>query len=156
MIEYVQGDATRPLGSGPKIIVHVCNDIGAWGRGFVLALSKRWPGPESEYKKQWKQAQQEKRRLELGHIQVVTVEDDILVVNIIGQRGLRSRRRRKVVVYDAVREGLVRVRKLAKSIATVHMPRIGCGLAGGDWSVMEKIVQEELADHGIPVTVYDF
>ena len=87
---------------------------------------------------------------------MVTVEDDILVVNIIGQRGLRSRRRRKVVVYDAVREGLVRVRKLAKSIATVHMPRIGCGLAGGDWSVMEKIVQEELADHGIPVTVYDF
>ena len=41
-IRYVTGDATRPEGEGPKIIVHICNDIGAWGRGFVLALSKRF------------------------------------------------------------------------------------------------------------------
>jgi hypothetical protein len=32
---------------------------------------------------------------------------------------------------------------------------MGAGLAGGDWSVIEKMIQEELCDWGIPVTVYD-
>lgn len=45
-IKYLKGDATQPLVSGNKIIVHVCNDIGAWGKGFVLAISKRWAQPE--------------------------------------------------------------------------------------------------------------
>ena len=33
------------------MIVHVCNDIGAWGKGFVMAISNRWPEPESRYRK---------------------------------------------------------------------------------------------------------
>lgn len=43
---YVYGDATVPLGTGNRIIAHICNDTGAWGRGFVLFLSRR--APESE------------------------------------------------------------------------------------------------------------
>ena len=45
-INDVIGDATQPVGAGPKIIVHVCNDIGGWGRGFVVAISNHWPEPE--------------------------------------------------------------------------------------------------------------
>ncbi len=41
-INYVKGDATAPIGIGNKIIVHICNDIGRWGKGFVMALSKKW------------------------------------------------------------------------------------------------------------------
>ncbi len=51
MINYVKGDATSPIGDGVKLIVHVCNDIGAWGAGFVLALSKKWITPEKQYKR---------------------------------------------------------------------------------------------------------
>jgi hypothetical protein len=40
-IAYHVGDATMPVGDGPKILVHICNNIGAWGRGFVVALSRR-------------------------------------------------------------------------------------------------------------------
>ena len=39
-INYLKGDATEPT-KKPAIICHVCNDIGGWGRGFVLALSKK-------------------------------------------------------------------------------------------------------------------
>ena len=49
-IQYIKGDATQPTGNGNKIIVHVCNDIGGWGKGFVMALSKRWKAPEQEYR----------------------------------------------------------------------------------------------------------
>jgi hypothetical protein len=39
--------------------------------------------------------------------------------------------------------------------ASVHMPRIGCGLAGGAWDKMEPIIEEALIKEGITVTVYD-
>jgi hypothetical protein len=35
------------------------------------------------------------------------------------------------------------------------MPRIGCGLAGGKWEEVGKIVEEELVNRGVTVTVYD-
>ena len=53
-INYLEGDATQPIGNGPKIIVHVCNDIGGWGKGFVVAISKRWKEPEAEYRRWYK------------------------------------------------------------------------------------------------------
>jgi hypothetical protein len=44
-ISYLKGDATNPLGQGTKAIAHICNSTGSWGKGFVLALSKRWKKP---------------------------------------------------------------------------------------------------------------
>ncbi len=39
--------------------------------------------------------------------------------------------------------------------ASVHMPRIGCGLAGGRWPRVEPLIVERLVRRGIEVTVYD-
>jgi hypothetical protein len=36
------------------------------------------------------------------------------------------------------------------------MPRIGCGLAGGKWELIEPIIVRTLSEHDIAVTVYDF
>ncbi|HJZ91138.1 MAG TPA: hypothetical protein VKE40_09715 [Gemmataceae bacterium] len=47
-ITYQNGDATQPQALGVKMICHACNDIGARGKGFVLALSRRWEQPEAE------------------------------------------------------------------------------------------------------------
>ena len=40
--------------------------------------------------------------------------------------------------------------------ASVHMPRIGCGLTGGEWPEIEKIIDETLCAAGVEVFVYDF
>lgn len=154
-VEYKTGDATAPIGSGNKIIVHVCNDVGGWGRGFVLAISKRWAEPEQRYRS-WHKGQ-EKQPFALGEVQFVQVEDPIWIANLIGQRDIRALDGIPPVRYEAIREGLQKVALEAKRLnASVHMPRIGCGLAGGDWNVVSKIVEEELANIGVPVTVYDF
>ncbi|WP_261986759.1 hypothetical protein [Actinomadura sp. HBU206391] len=50
-LRIIKGDATSPQAKGPKIITHVCNDRGGWGKGFVLAISRRWPEPEREYRR---------------------------------------------------------------------------------------------------------
>ncbi|TGN76338.1 hypothetical protein E5083_14125 [Streptomyces bauhiniae] len=106
-IVYIRGDATAPCAEGARVIAHVCNDIGGWGRGFVSALSKRWPEPEAAR-------------------------------------------------YEAIDAALGRLAgQVIELGASVHMPRIGCGLAGGEWPLVEPLVTERLTGRGIPVTVYD-
>jgi hypothetical protein len=48
-IQYRIGDATALTTDGNKLIAHICNDIGGWGKGFVLAISIRWPQPDAAY-----------------------------------------------------------------------------------------------------------
>ena len=36
----------------------------------------------------------------------------------------------------------------------MHMPRIGTGLSEGNWSVVSELIDEQLARHGLNVTVY--
>jgi len=106
-INYVIGDATNPAGDDPKIIVHVCNDIGGWGRGFVVALSKRWPEPEQSYRA-WHRGE-EKTLFALGEVQFVQVADNIWVANMIGQRDVRTVSGVPPVRYEAIRNALKRV-----------------------------------------------
>jgi hypothetical protein len=55
-----------------------------------------------------------------------------------------------------VETGLLRVAEMAKvKQAGVHMPRIGCGLAGGTWDKIDPIIQRTLCDQGVRVIVYD-
>jgi O-acetyl-ADP-ribose deacetylase (regulator of RNase III) len=153
-INYVKGDATHPPGEDPRIVVHVCNDIGAWGAGFVLAVSKKWPAAERGYR-EWHKSSGE-LPFELGQVQFVQVEPAVWVANLIGQRGVTGSRGVPPIRYDAVREGLARVASFAAQHgASVHMPRIGCGLAGGTWEEVGRLVEEELAEKGVAVTVYD-
>jgi O-acetyl-ADP-ribose deacetylase (regulator of RNase III) len=153
-IQYCTGDATAPIGEGPKIIAHVCNDMGGWGKGFVVAISRRWSEPEAAYRKWYADKEP---TFELGAIQVVPVEDGLWVANMIGQRGLRKGPDGPPIRYAAIRECLGKLAKEAKQHdASVHMPRIGCGLAGGQWEEIEPLIAETLLDAGVKVTVYDF
>ncbi len=70
-IRFLKGDATCPQAKGVKIIAHVCNDQGKWGKGFVMALSARWPGPEQAYR-QWYR-DRARNDFGLGSVQLVQV-----------------------------------------------------------------------------------
>ncbi|MFJ5779121.1 Appr-1-p processing protein [Streptomyces sp. NPDC093094] len=153
-IVYVRGDATAPTAKGPRVIAHVCNDIGGWGKGFVLALSRRWPQPEAAYRA-WHR-ERATNDFGLGALQLVQVEPYVWVANMIGQRGTRTGSKGVPVRYEAVDTALDALAGRAAALgASVHMPRIGCGLAGGRWSRVEPLVTGRLVRRGIPVTVYD-
>ena len=153
-ITYVIGDATDPSREKPGIIVHVCNDIGAWGKGFVLALSKRWREPEREARAWYKGERTPPHAL--GEVQFVQVEEALWVANLIGQHGIRRKNGVPPIRYQAIQDGLNRVAEYARIRgATVHMPRIGCGLAGGVWDKIEPMINAELVNKGILVVVYD-
>lgn len=186
-LHYVSGDATSVTnGNGPKIIVHVCNDIGAWGKGFVMAIHSKWPGVRKKYKTWHKKG----TRFRLGAVQIITVtkamcanapahealrnaSSRLAVANIIGQRGIRRDTNMTPIKYEAVEEGLHAIGDYASQMQcspgsikdrsppdagspSLHMPRIGCGLAGGRWSHIEPIILKTLdAFPTLHVYVYD-
>lgn len=155
-IQYVIGDATQPLdvGTSERFIVHVCNDVGAWGAGFTRALSRLSPKPEQSYRNMIRAT----RPNCLGSASIVKVDGEagIFCANMIAQQGLPSRERRVVIDYPALEQCLGVVGKIAYDWgASAHMPRIGCGLAGGDWPTVERLIEQTLCARGIPVVVYD-
>lgn len=167
-IIYTRGDATVPQVDdrvpSPAIIAHICNNVSAWGKGFVLAISKRWTEPEREYR-QWF-AQRESNDFGLGQIKIVPVEEDIAVANMVAQHSLRPKDGCPPIRYEALEQCLEALAAHAwkmgtdwhgrETPASVHMPRIGCGLSGGQWEAIEPLIKYTLIRAGVPVKVYDF
>jgi O-acetyl-ADP-ribose deacetylase (regulator of RNase III) len=154
-LRFVKGDATSPQAKGPKIIAHVSNDIGGWGKGFVVAISRRWKEPERAFR-QWHR-ERAGNDFGLGATQLVQVQPDVWVANMVGQRGIKSGSGGPPVRYEAIERCLHTVAGHAAELkASVHMPRIGCGLAGGKWERIEPMIVAALCGRDIPVTVYDF
>ncbi|WBV59261.1 macro domain-containing protein [Chryseobacterium camelliae] len=153
-IELIKGDATKPQVEGNKIITHICNDIGGWGKGFVLAISKRWKTPENEYRNWFKSD----KNFNLGEIQMVQVEKDLWVCNMIGQhKTISNSNGIPPIRYEAVEKCLEKLSDESLRLnASIHMPRIGCGLAGGKWEEIETIIERTLLKNNLEVYVYDF
>jgi len=146
-ITYVTGDATYPIGDGNKLLVHIVNNKNEWelGLGFVLALSKKWSAPEFAYRM--------KKKHDLGEVQFVRVTDKIIVANMVAQHGVKKSASDKPIRYDALRRCLVNVNDMAiQTNSSIHGPRFGAGLAGGDWMEIEKIINEVVY---CPITIYD-
>lgn len=153
-IAYVEGDATAPQGSGPRVIAHICNDIGGWGAGFVRAISRRWRAPEADFRTWYRGRAQ--NDYALGAVRLVRVEDGLWVANLIGQHGIGSGPDGPPVRYPAIGTALAALGDRCLELnASVHMPRIGCGLAGGTWDRVEPLIDEHLTGRGVGVTVYD-
>jgi O-acetyl-ADP-ribose deacetylase (regulator of RNase III) len=151
---FLTGDATDPQAEGNLIIAHICNSLGGWGKGFVLAISKLWPQPEEEYRR-WHRLRAD-NDFELGAVQFVQVTPCIWVANMIAQEGMKTGKNGSPIRYEALELCLKQVAdKAIETESSVHMPRIGCGLAGGRWDLIEPIVLRTLDMKGIAVTVYD-
>jgi O-acetyl-ADP-ribose deacetylase (regulator of RNase III) len=152
MISYIKGDATCPQASGPKVIAHICNDVGGWGKGFVLAISKRWVQPEVAYRKWYNN--RKINSFGLGNTDFILVNKDLWVANMVAQHGLGTHNGQPPIRYDSLEKCLESVATFSKdNKASVHMPRIGCGLAGGRWDKIEPVILKCL--EGVLVFVYD-
>lgn len=151
-LTVVKGDATEPIGEGIKIIPHVCNDRHRFGAGFVLALKQKWPEVETVYREMF-----ENEKGELGEISIKQVEDNIYVVNMIAQHGT-GEYEGKPIRYGSLAFCMEKVGILAKRLkgSSIHAPKFGCGLAGGDFRIVKNLIKLLWLDEGIDVTIYEF
>ena len=120
-----------------------------------MIAAGKWEQPEKEYR----QIPAKKRKL--GYVQYIPVGDNTFIVNMIGQHDIKTNEFGVPPVrYGAIKTCLQKTAEFAQSLnngantVSIHMPRIGCGLAGGDWSIMEKVIEEAVGD--VEVVVYDF
>ena len=141
------------------VIGHQVNCFGVMGGGLALQIAERWPIVLKEY--QWyinTVLSWSTRKNFLGHCQIVqaTINDTPLIANLFGQYdvggGLKTD-------YEALRESLknlkrrmqiYRVKKLALPV------NLGCGLAGGNWDIVQNIIENVFEDRTIKLTLVSY
>lgn len=151
-IHYVDGDATLPRGQGPRLVAHIVNDrTPNWGGKFARALKSRWPAAQTSFQ-EW--AGTDRDRLHLGRSHIGDVSTGISVATMVAQRGYGPSTRPRLS-YTALKACLDAVADAAAERgASVHIPRIGAGMAGGNWGVVRELIDNALVSRGIDVTVY--
>jgi O-acetyl-ADP-ribose deacetylase (regulator of RNase III) len=149
----LKGDASEPFGAEPKLLLQVVNDQAQiWGGGFAKQIRKKWPQAQAHFR-QWSCA---RGNLKLGNIHSVNVRPDLTLVSLVAQHGFGRATSGPRLRYAALFSALEQTAVLAKTqSASVHMPRIGTGEAGGSWTIVEGIIRETLISMGIQANVYD-
>ena len=146
-IKYQVGDLFESIDSYKEkiIIAHVCNNKGAWGSGFVIPLGKKYPLAKSEYLENFEW-------FDLGETQIVEVDyPTVFVANMFAQT-LGGKR---PLFYNALAKCIDEVREEAEiRNATIIAPMFGAGLAGGNWSFIEELIEDCWLRNNIPVTIF--
>jgi O-acetyl-ADP-ribose deacetylase (regulator of RNase III) len=152
-IHYKGGDATDPRNvEGSRIIAHLVNDkTPNWGGAFARALKKRFDKAQIDFE-EW--AAEDRRNLALGNIRLVETKDELAVATMVAQRGYGESEKPRIR-YGALKTCLDKLAEFAKRHnASVHMPKIGSGQAGGNWDIISELIEDALCDRGVEVYIY--
>ncbi len=126
------------------VIIHGCNCFCTMGAGIAKAIKDVFPEAyEADL------ATPKGDRSKLGTISVAEVTKNshtIYIVNAYSQYHYSSSTIQ--ADYEAIRRAMAQVKKQF-STKKIGYPKIGAGLAGGDWSTIAAIIDEELSgeDH---------
>ncbi len=146
-MKTVRGDLIQLALDGQfDVIIHGCNCFCAMGKGIAKTIKAKFPEAYEADK-----ATAKGDRAKLGSIsfaKVVRDERRITIVNGYPQfhwRGTSGK-----ADYDAI-QGVMQQVKQRFSGQRIGYPKIGAGLAGGDWDRISAIIEEELAgeDHTV-------
>lgn len=159
LFDYVHKYVSNQERGCSVLIPHVCNNIGAFGAGFVAAINKHYPIVRENYQLLGKPS------LKLGYVQYVEVYKDksyghkLVFANMIAQNGLISENNTRPLNYYALCKCMASVSEyMAKNFDNdtnspqIHCPKFGCGLAGGNWNFIQDLIEDIWKN--IPVFVY--
>lgn len=135
-IEYRKGDL---LQTEVKHLIHGCNSKGVMGSGVAKVLREKYPQAYQDYNDVYNS-----NGLSLGDV-IVSVQDDGKIIhNAITQKDYGRRDDRVYVSYWAIAEVFRKINQWG--IKEIAMPKIGAGLANGDWNVISAIIENTLID----------
>lgn len=139
-MKIVYGDLIQLAKNGEfDLIVHGCNCFCTMGAGIAKGIKAAFPAAfEAD------QATAKGDRGKLGTCTFAVIDRDgtpLVVVNAYTQFDYRGSGPK--VDYDAVRS-CFRWIKEQHSGKRIGLPKIGAGLAGGDWARIAGIIEEEL------------
>lgn len=125
------------------IIVHGCNCFNQMGKGLAKYIHESFP---EAYEADCKTERGDKNKLGTYSMAIV---DDLTVINAYTQYKYRGKNN---IDYDAIRDVF---KQIAEDFPgkSIGIPRIGAGLAGGDWNKIERIITEVMVDADITLVL---
>lgn len=152
-ISVVHGSVLDPRGDGPRIICQLVNDRATkWGGGVARKVAGRYPAAEKEFTEKIFALTPERR---LGAVIFTYAGEDISVASLVAQEGFGPSLFPRIR-YSALKQCFeVLAEKAGQMNASIHMPRIGAGSAGGDWGTIEEMLDDIMVRAGLTVIIYD-
>ena len=143
-MNVITGDLLRfALDGRFDVIVHGCNCQCAMGKGIALSIKEHFPEAYAA-----DLARVKGDRGKLGTFSASVVERPparrFTVVNAYTQFHWRGKPGEVLADYEAIRAAFAGIKREFAG-RRIGYPKIGAGLARGDWGVIARIVEEELA-----------
>ena len=144
MITYRKGNIFH---FGPKVLIHGVNCQGVMGAGIALQIKNKYPWAYDDYKHFCSMREPEWL---LGKIRKSWCwhGDPLTIVHAFTQFSTGEVRS---VSYDAVDDVMVKIAQEFTTDQELSMPKIGAGLGGGNWNVIEAIINDRLANYNVLV-----
>ena len=134
------------LESGANTIFHGCNCFWTWGAGVAKAIKERYPEAYKADVHGSKHGDVEK----LGTFtKYFDQKDQRQIFNLYTQYNFGTHRRQ--LDYEALAKSLEVLKAQLKPDDICAGPRIGCGLAGGDWSIVRSFIEYTFPDRDIQI-----
>ena len=129
-----------------QIIAHQANCMNTMARGIAPLLCDAFPEVR-EADKRTMAGSKEK----LGtYSMAVSLEYGTIIYNLYGQYDWRGRNNTN---YRALASALGYMDKNIPAKSKIGLPKLGAGLGGGEWDVIEEILKNKLGDHDVTVYV---
>lgn len=157
-IQTVEGNV---LNVDTGVIIHGCNAQGVMGGGIALEIKNRFPEVFRAYRETY---EKQGKKLYMGQIIPVQVAVDKWIVNAVTQEYFGGDKSTRYVSYDAIATAFDLTARYMDTVSTyvdheakrkLFFPKIGAGLANGNWDVIETIIDTTVSDD-IKKTLYIF
>lgn len=141
MLKVVTGNL---LNETKGILVHGVNCQGKMGAGIALEVKRRYPQVYSAYLDICENHGYLGEQL-LGHVYFAPITNELVIANAFIQEYYGHDGKRHVS-YDALDVCFSKINQYAlRTGLPVKCPRIGAGLAGGNWDIISAIINVNLA-----------
>lgn len=141
MLKTTQGNLLDLAEEGEfDVIIHGCNCFCTMGAGIAAQIKQRYP---SVFYEDCKTVKGDINKL--GTFSCAVADNySLIVVNAYTQ--FRYGGNKSNVDYVAIRSALTEIKKQFGTTPRYGIPAIGCGLAGGDWNIVEMMINEVMYD----------
>ena len=157
------------------VIVHSVNCIGAVG-GLAGAIARKWPKNADEYRAHIKR--QKLPIMLMGSVFEVNVAHNVVVANLFGQNNVGTSKQQ--TEYAALISGFKHIAETffqgndreekdygnpfglvdaPIALTDIYIPyKIGCGLGGADWNIVQEIIEKtfETSDNDVYICKHEF
>lgn len=160
-MKYVRGNLIEMFERNEvSVIIHGCNCQKKMASGFAGQLVKKYPSIKEE-----DEVTNSDAETKLGSFTYVGIgenNDNKVIINAYTQLNYGRDPTVVYVDYVALRKCFRRIACFLKNFEDVFggrykigIPKIGAGLANGDWSIISAIIEEEMKGLDLTVVEYD-